>query len=306
MALPVVHQTGERLLLVVAEMEPVAEMPRLDGLLRFSIAERFRDRHLPRREHGLAVHGLVVGEDGIPFLRVRETGPESRLFRCLLVDVDEDVLQVRLLAPDTIHADAAGDVPDQPETRPCLHRLLLAGVAREHHLGPVALGELEDVVGLAGRQHPRLVHHDQGLGANLHLLLGGQLEKLVDAVGTCVAVIPQRHRRPPSDGCGNDLVAVLLVKVCDGPERGGLARPRRALDHSHPAAPGGGMADGQRLLLAQRITVSQEGLHLLLHRLFRQAVAGIGRHGCRHVLDRLLQAQVVAGGIDLGVGHARQ
>ena len=63
---------------------------------------------------------------------------------------------------------------------------------------------------------------------------------------------------------------------------------------------------GQRLLLAQRITVSQEGLHLLLHRLFRKAVAGVGRHGCRHVPDRLLKAEIVAGGIDLGMGHPRE
>ena len=79
MALPVVHQTGQRLLLVVAEMKPAPEPPRLDRLLRLPVPECLRDRDLPRREDRFAVHRLVVREDGIPLLRVGQPGPEPRL-----------------------------------------------------------------------------------------------------------------------------------------------------------------------------------------------------------------------------------
>ena len=158
--------------------------------------------------------------------------------------------------------------------------------------------------GLAGGQHPRLVHHDQRVAADLHLPLGGELEELVDTVGARIAVVAERHRRPPRHRRRHDLVSMLLVEVRDGTERGGFTRSRRALDHCHPAALHGGMADRERLLLAQRIALLQQGVHLLLHCLFRQAVAGVGRHGGRHVLDGLLQSQVVTGGIDLRVDHA--
>ena len=219
--------------------------------------------------------------------------------------MDKHVLEVGLLAPDAVDADAARDVPDQPQARACLHRLLLPGVAREHHLGPVALGELQYVMRLPRGQHPRLVHHDQGLGADFHLLLRREFEELVHAVGPGVTVVAELHRRAPRHRGRHDLVAVLLVKIGDGTEGGGLARSRRALDHRNASAIHGGVVDRQRLLLAQRITSSQEGLHLLLHCLLRQTVAGIGGHGFRHVPDRLFQPEVVTGGIDLGVDHAR-
>ena len=279
-------------------------MPRLDGPLRLSVPERLRDRHLPWREQGFAIHRLVVRDDGVALLRVGQSRPEAGLLRRLLVDMDQHVLEIRLLAPDAVDADAAGDVPDQAQARPRLHRLLLPGVAGEHHLGPVALRELQDVMRLAGRQHPRLVHHDQCVAADLDLPLRRELQQLVDAPGARVAVVAERHRRPPGDGGGHDLVAVLPVKVGDGTQCGGLARSRRALDHRHASALYRRMADRQRLLLAQRITLLDQGLDLPYDRLFRQAVAGIGGHGCRHVLHRLLQTQVVPGGIDLGVDHA--
>ena len=157
---------------------------------------------------------------------------------------------------------------------------------------------------LPRRQHPRLVHHDEGLGADHHLLLRCELQELVDTVGARVAVVAERHRRPPGDGGRNDLVAVLLVKIGDGPERSGLARARRALDHRHPAALYRGVADRQRLLLAQRIVLREQRLDLLLDRLFRQAMARIPGHDLGHVFDRLFQFEVMAGGIDLGVHHA--
>ena len=191
--------------------------------------------------------------------------------------------------------------------RPGFDRLLLAGVACEHHLGAVPLRELQDVMGLARGQHPRLVHHDQGLAADLHLLLGGELQQLVDAVGTRVAVVAQRHRRPPGHGGRHDVVAVLLVKVGDGPESGGLARARRALDHRHASALDRGVADRQRLLLAQRITVQPGGsppsasppLSAARGRCRQPWMTPCPRTACS-------RPQVVACGIDLGVGHPRQ
>ena len=132
--------------------------------------------------------------------------------------MDQHVLEVGLLAPDAVDAHAAGDVTDESQTGPCLHRLLLAGVAGEHHLGAMALGELENVMRLPRRQHPRLVHHDEGPGADLHLLLGGKLQQLVDAIGACIAVVAERDGGAPCDGGWHDLVAMLLVKVGDGTE----------------------------------------------------------------------------------------
>ena len=157
---------------------------------------------------------------------------------------------------------------------------------------------------LPGRQHPRFVHHDQRLPSDLQLPLGGEFQQLVDAVGPRVAVVAQRHRRTPRDGGRHDLVAVLPVKIRDGTQRRGLTRARRALHDGHPAALHRGVADRQRLLLAQRIALLQQGLDLVPHRLVRQPIAGIGGHGRRHVLDSLFQTQVVPGGIDLGVHHA--
>ena len=54
----------------------------------------------------------------------------------------------------------------------------------EHHLRPVALGELQDVMRLSGRQHPRFVHHDQGALADFDLALRRELQQLVHAVGS--------------------------------------------------------------------------------------------------------------------------
>ena len=58
-------------------------------------------------------------------------------------------------------------------------------------------------------------------------VFGGELEQLVDAVGTRVAVVAKLHRRPPGHRGWYDLVAVLLVQVGEEPERGGLAGARR-------------------------------------------------------------------------------
>ena len=149
-------------------------------------------------------------------------------------------------------------------------------------------------MGLTGRQHPRLVNHDQGLAADLDLSLGGKFEELVDAIGPRIAIVPQRHRRPPRHRRRHDLVAVLPVEVGNGAQRGGLARARRAHDRRHAAAPSGGVADCKRLLLAQRIALLQQRMELLLHRLGGEAVAVVRRHGLGHVPHRLFEPKIVA------------
>ena len=218
--------------------------------------------------------------------------------------MDQHVLKVRFLAPDAIHANAARDVADQPQPRSRFHGLLLARVAREHHLRPVALGELQDVMRLAGRQHPRLVHHDQGALSDFDLALGRELQELVHAVGPGVAVVTERHRCAPGYGRRHDLVAVLPVQIGDWTQRGGLARARGPLDNRHARAARGGEVDCLRLLLAQRISLLQKGTNLLFHGLRRQAVAGVCRHVPGHVLHCLFEPEIVACGIDLGMGHA--
>ena len=285
-------------------MEPPPQPPRLDRRHRVTVPQCLRRRYLPRREGGLLLHRLVIRQDGVALLRPREAGPEPRLFRCLPVDMDQHVLKVRFLAPDSVHANAARDVADQPQPRSRLHGLLLARVAREHHLRPVALGELQDVMRLAGRQHPRLVHHDQGALSDFDLTLRRELQQLVHAVGPGVAVIAQRHRRAPGHGRRHDLVAVLPVEIGDRPQRSGLARARGPLDNRHTRAARGGEADCLRLFPAQRIALGQQGMNLFFHGLRRQAVAGVRRHGPGHVLHCLFEPEIVARRIDLGMGHA--
>ena len=220
------------------------------------------------------------------------------------MNVDQNVLHIRLLAPDTVHPHAARNIADQSQSRSCFHRLLLARVARKHHLRPVALRELKDMVSLAGRQHPRLVDNDQGGLADGDLTLGRQFQELVHAVGPRIAVVAQRHRRAPGHRRRHDIVAVLAIQVGDRPQRGGLARARRALDHRHPPSPRRGETDRRYLLLAQGIAPVQQGLYLDIDRRRGQAVAGVGGHVPGHVPHRLFQPEVVARRIDLCMGHA--
>ena len=67
------------------------------------------------------------------------------------MDMDQNILQVRLLAPYAVHPDTANGVTDQPQPRSRFHRLLLLGVAREDDLRSMALGELQNVMRLTGR-----------------------------------------------------------------------------------------------------------------------------------------------------------
>ena len=81
----------------------------------------------------------------------------------------QDILQVRLLAPDAVHPHAANGVADQPQPRSRFHRLLLLRVAREDDLRSVAFGELENMMRLTGRQHPRLIDDNGGVSIDISM-----------------------------------------------------------------------------------------------------------------------------------------
>ena len=234
-AIPVVDKGLESPLFVEPEMEAASLAPGLDRLSRIPVPKRLRRHHLPGREGRLVGHRLAVREDARAFLLSHQAGPEPRRRRRLPVDMHQDVLEIRPLPADAVHPDTADRIADQPQARPRLHRLLLAGVAREHHLGSVTIREPQDVMRLAGRQHPRLVHHDDAVPVDLDPAPGRELQQLVDAEGAGIEVVAQCHRRPPRHRGGDDGLPVLAVEVGDGPQGGGLARTRRALDDGHTA-----------------------------------------------------------------------
>ena len=302
-AVPRVHQRRQRPLLVVGEMQPAPLAPGLDRRRRVAVPQRLRDFHLPGREGGLFLHRLVVREDTGAFAVRHQAGPEARRRRGLPVDVDQDVLEVRLLAPDAVDADAPHRVPDQPQAGPRFHRLLLPGVACEHNARAVALGEPQEVMRLARGQHPRLVHHDGGAAVDLDVALRRELQQLVDAERTAVEVVAERHGGAPGHGRGDHRAPVLAAEVGDRPQGGGLARARRPLDDGDAPLPSGDGADRLRLLAAQWIALFGEGCDLLLDRLGRQRVAAVGAHVGRHVAQRLLHPERVAGGVEPGVRH---
>ena len=105
----------------------------------------------------------MVGENSVPLLPLHRHGPVPGPLPRLAERINQNIFQIRLLAPDFVHPGAARHITDKTQSRSRLHRLLLARVAREHDLRPVAVPELQDVMRLTGRQHPRLVDHDQGV-----------------------------------------------------------------------------------------------------------------------------------------------
>ena len=123
---------------------------------------------------------------------------------CLALDMGQDILQVRFLPPDTVHPHAANRIADQPQPRSRFHRLLLLCVAREDNLRSVAFGELENVMRLAGRQHPRFVDDNGGILVNLDAAPSGKAQQLVDTERPRVDVVAERHRRAPGHGGGNN------------------------------------------------------------------------------------------------------
>ena len=89
---------------------------------------------------------------------------------------------------------------------------------------------------LAGRQHPRLIDDNSGVSIdNPDPAPCGKTQQLVDAEGTRLNVIAERHRRAPGHGGGDDALSVFTVEIGDGPQCRGFARARRSLDDGDPA-----------------------------------------------------------------------
>ena len=147
----------------------------------------------------------------------------------------QDILQVRLLAPYAVHPDTANGIADQPQPRSRLNGLLLLGVACKNNLRSMALGELENVKRLAGRQHPRFVDDDGGILVNLDPAPCGEAQQLVDAERPRLDIVAERHRRAPGHGSGDNALSVFTVEIGDRPQGRGLARARRSLDDGDPA-----------------------------------------------------------------------
>ena len=138
--------------------------------------------------------------------------------RRLAMDMDQDILDIRLLTPYAVHPDTANSITDQPEPRSRFHRLLLLGVAREDDLRSMAFGEQETMMRLAGRQHPRFIDDNGGMPVNLDAASRGKAQQFVDAERPRVDVVAKRHRRGPGHGGGNNALSVFAVEIGDGPQ----------------------------------------------------------------------------------------
>ena len=134
------------------------------------------------------------------------------------------------------YPDTANGVTDQPQPRSRFHRLLLLCVAREDDLRSVALGELQNMMRLAGRQHPRFVDDNDSVSIDIGAAPRGEAQQLVDAERPCIDVVAERHRRAPGHGGGDNALSVFAVEIGDGPQRRGLARARRSFDDRHTSA----------------------------------------------------------------------
>ena len=197
--------------------------------------KRLGSSDLPRRKYKFSLHVLVVRKNtGAPLLCHR-TCQEPRRLGCLALDMGQDILQVRLLAPYAVHPHAANRIADQPQPRPSLNGLLLLRVAREYDLRSMALGELENVMRLAGRQHPRFIDDNGGILVNLDSAPRGEAQQLVDAERPRIDVVTKRHRRAPGHGRGDNVLSLFTVEIGDRPQCRGLARACRPFNDGDPA-----------------------------------------------------------------------
>ena len=140
------------------------------------------------------------------------------------MDMNQDILRARFLAPYSVHPHAANCVADQPQPRSRLNGLLLLGVAREDDLRSMAFGELENVMRLAGRQHPRFVDNNGGVSIDIDPTPSGKAQQLVDTERSRIDIVAKRHSRAPDHGGGDNALSVFAVEIGDGPQRRGLAR----------------------------------------------------------------------------------
>ena len=119
-------------------MEPPTQVERCNGRCRIAVAQSLGGSDLPRRKYEFSLHVLVVGKNAGAPLFCHRTRQEPRRLGCLALDMGQDILQVRLLAPYAVHPHAANGVTGQPQPRPRFHRLLLLGVAGEDDLRSMA------------------------------------------------------------------------------------------------------------------------------------------------------------------------
>ena len=106
---------------------------------------------------------------------------------------------------------------------------------REDDLRPMTLGELENMMRLAGGEHPRFIDDNGGVLGNLDTAPRGEAQQLVDAERPRLHVVAERHSRAPSHGGGDDVAPMFTVEIGDRTQRCGLARSRRPFDDGPPA-----------------------------------------------------------------------
>ena len=283
-------------------------MPRLDGLLRLPVPQR---SPTPPTCHGRERRLAGPSSRNPREWRSRSCGDVSpaRKRACSGVSPWTCVrtsLEVRLLAPDAVDPDAAGDVANEPQHPAPPPPAAAAGCRRRtppwRHGAPRAAGC--DAPGGSTASPPRPPR-------------SGSWRRSLDlSLWRRASVACRRSRARASQSSpratavrqatavGTILVAVLPVEVGNGPQAS-WSLPEPAAPSMTATRPPLTVAwrIAQRLLPAQRIAVGQERLDLLPHRLLRQAVAAVVGHRCRHVLHRLLEPEVVPCGIDLGVDH---
>ena len=302
-AIPVINQTGQRLFFIISDMEPASCVMSRDGRYRIAIAQGLRRGNLPRRELGLLSHGLVVAKNFGAFLLSHQFRAEPRCLRRLAMDMNQDILRVRFLAPYAVHPHAANGVADQPQPRSRFHRLLLLCVAREDDLRSMAFGELENVMRLAGRQHPRFVDDNGGVSIDLDPTPRGKAQQLVDTERSRIDIVAKRHRRAPGHGRGDNALSVFAVEIGNGPSVVVLPEPAAPSMMATRPPDDVTFPDRYDLFLAQRITRLQQPRHLCPDSLGGQGMARIGGHAFRHIPDFLLHLQVVTGRIQPRVRH---
>ena len=95
-------------------MEPPTQMMGCNGRCRIAVAQRLRRGNLPRRKPWFILHCFVVAKNACAFLLSHQSRAEPRCLRRLTMDMDQDILDIRLLTPYAVHPDTANDITDQP------------------------------------------------------------------------------------------------------------------------------------------------------------------------------------------------
>ena len=235
-AVPSIDQPGQRLFFIVPDMEPPTQVIRCNGRRSIAVAQRLGRSDLPGRKYKFPLHVLVVRKNtGAPLLfhRIRQ---EPRPLGRLTLDMGQDILQVRLLAPYPVHPDTANGITDQPQPRSCLNGLLLLGVACKDDLRSITFGETENVMRLARRQHPRFVDDDDGVFSNLDPARAARRSSLSTQNGRASTSLPSATAVRQATAVAMMLAPVFTVEIGDGPQCRGLARARRSFDDGDPAA----------------------------------------------------------------------